>query len=459
MSDQNNDDLNLEDDVYDDVLDESFEEDFGDEEYLDDLEDLDLESDDLGGFDDDIPDGDFDDEWDDEDDDGLTGAGAGAQKKKSNFEMSFNAMAITGAVIVGLGVFGYQVVSKKPVVSIDTFKSALNMKGATDGVVFGDGEEGQTLDQTQDTVDTTSDNNNKTGFLYDPDILDSMEMELEDTPPMPSTISSETKEEIEPIPNIEDTIELPEFSNPVEDAVLEQVPRPPADVTDIDDALSDLIEPQEPAVSIKAEEFLKEKIKDREEQKAEVIKPIEEPVEIVATPEVVKPEPVQETKKEIAPVKVEQTSVAPNTTMPANTDVIKKLDMIVNRLDEMQGQINQIKQNGSSQIDNMSETISSLKAELGNIKSAPKAAAPVKAKTVKKAPVKKAAPKKKATKPRVSWDLRAAQPGKAWVSRKGQNNMQPVVVGDTLTGVGRITSISYSGGRWVVQGTSGRIRQ
>lgn len=454
MSDQNNDDLELDDD-YDDVLDESFEEDFGDDEYLEDLEDLDLESDDLGGFDDDIPDGDFDDEWDEAGDDDLVGAGAGAQKKKSNFDMSFNAMVITGAVVVGLGVFVYQVVSKKPVVSLDTFTSALNMTGATDGVVFGD-DENQAPTQTQDSVDDTSDkNSDKTGFLYDPDILDSMEMELEDSPPMPSTISSEEKDgSIEESSIVENTVENAVLPNVVEDIEIPQVPRPPEDVVDIDDALSDLAPPEEPKVSIKAEEFLKEKIEARENQKEQA--PEVQDSQLVAdVTEQPAPKPAAEEKPIVVP-ESKQEDVVTNVTVDG--DVLKKLDMIVSRLDDMESQIKQIKQSGSSQIEGMSETITSLKEELANVKSAPKSAkAPV---VAEKAPVKKAAPKKKrVSKPKARWELRAAQPGKAWVSRKGQQNMQPVVIGDTLDGVGRITSISYNGSRWVVQGTSGSIRQ
>jgi len=86
---------------------------------------------------------------------------------------------------------------------------------------------------------------------------------------------------------------------------------------------------------------------------------------------------------------------------------------------------------------------------------------------VKKAPVKKTAVKKKApakTKaaPKsktVQWELRAAQPGKAWVAQKGRDDLQPVIVGDTLSGLGRITSISYVNNGWIVTGQKGSIKQ
>jgi intracellular multiplication protein IcmG len=57
------------------------------------------------------------------------------------------------------------------------------------------------------------------------------------------------------------------------------------------------------------------------------------------------------------------------------------------------------------------------------------------------------------------WVLRGAQPGQALVARAGQADTQTIRPGDTLPGIGRITAISYQDGRWVVEGTQGRITQ
>lgn len=468
MSDQNKDDLELGDDAYDDVLDESFEEDFGEDEYL---EDLDLEADDLGGFDgleEDVTDAEFDDEWEESDEGEFIGAGA-QKEKRDGFNMSFNAMVITGAIVLGLIVLVFQVVTKKPIASLDTFISALSLEGSSDGVVFGDGNKENATPEKQDTASSnTAETEEKTGFLYDPDILDSMEMELEDTPPMPSTISSEEKTEEEfDAPVIENTVELPEFSDPAPMAA-NQIPRSPEEnTTKLEEALSDLEIPKEvvkePVVNVKAEDFLKEKIEARKEEKETQREEITQEVAEMEKPESV---PEAKTSVELKNVQEEKPVIesSPQTndvSVAVSGDILKKLDIIVSRLDDVESQINQIKQSGNSQIKDMSDTISSLKTELGAIKSAPapKVAAAKTPSVAKKKSVKKAVPKKRVSKPKVSWELRAAQPGKAWVSQKGQDNMQPVVVGDTLSGVGRITSISYSGGRWVVQGTSGRIRQ
>ena len=57
------------------------------------------------------------------------------------------------------------------------------------------------------------------------------------------------------------------------------------------------------------------------------------------------------------------------------------------------------------------------------------------------------------------WILRSAQPGKATVAPKGSNDIRSISVGESLSGIGRIQSISNASGRWVVTGTTGSISQ
>ncbi len=97
-------------------------------------------------------------------------------------------------------------------------------------------------------------------------------------------------------------------------------------------------------------------------------------------------------------------------------------------------------------------------------------------KSSKKKAARKAAPKKKpilhdktssrssrSTKPKAvtkkSWVLKSAQPGKAVIAEGGTNYLRSVEVGSTLSGIGKITSISNETGRWIVRGTQGRIAQ
>jgi hypothetical protein len=64
-------------------------------------------------------------------------------------------------------------------------------------------------------------------------------------------------------------------------------------------------------------------------------------------------------------------------------------------------------------------------------------------------------------KPSLSWRLRSAKPGKAWVTSVGSNEITLVQTGDNLPGLGKITAVAKDSisGRWFVQGTQGRIEQ
>lgn len=58
------------------------------------------------------------------------------------------------------------------------------------------------------------------------------------------------------------------------------------------------------------------------------------------------------------------------------------------------------------------------------------------------------------------WVLKAAKPGIAWVAKKGSSDISMVEPGDSLKGIGKVTSITRnSSGYWVVSGTKGRISQ
>jgi len=59
----------------------------------------------------------------------------------------------------------------------------------------------------------------------------------------------------------------------------------------------------------------------------------------------------------------------------------------------------------------------------------------------------------------VSWVLRAASPGQAWVATSAQaHDLKEVHVGDTLPGIGQVTAIQQEGDNWVVKGSKGMIQ-
>lgn len=57
------------------------------------------------------------------------------------------------------------------------------------------------------------------------------------------------------------------------------------------------------------------------------------------------------------------------------------------------------------------------------------------------------------------WVLKGAQSGQAILGSLGHDDLRTVTVGETVSGLGRITSIERTGSGWVVQGTSGSVSQ
>lgn len=154
----------------------------------------------------------------------------------------------------------------------------------------------------------------------------------------------------------------------------------------------------------------------------------------------------------------------------------------LDRLEQKIGKAPEIVQE-SGEIKDLKETVKRLETRISGLSSAAAAPVAVPASEKKAAPVRKESEKKvrssssvaSVPKPRVAvtkavapsltaqsvpaLEIRAAQPGRAWVARPGDNDLQSVSVGDTLPGIGRVTSIAQVGGRWVVEGTRGRLNQ
>ena len=178
------------------------------------------------------------------------------------------------------------------------------------------------------------------------------------------------------------------------------------------------------------------------EEQQNVVLNIEEPVEVQESPADTMTETISQT-------------VTTNVDNQNYQLLETKLDMIVSRLDAMEDRIGQVQQSDNPSTSAMESEIAALKKEISRLASLKQTQTTSKPKS-SSSPAKHVQPKAPAP---TRWELRGAQPGKAWVSKKGQKSVQAVGVGDNLSGVGRITSISYKMDRWVVQGTMGQIRQ
>ncbi len=140
---------------------------------------------------------------------------------------------------------------------------------------------------------------------------------------------------------------------------------------------------------------------------------------------------------------------APVGTMSAAEN--EKLDMILSRLDDL---------------DDLKDSIQALEKRIDKLEKAPRQtaarSAPAKSSSASTA-VKKSSSTSSSVRAQAqvqsAWVLKSAQPGQALVARKGENDMVRVSVGETLSGLGRITDIHMQNGRWVVQGTKNKITQ
>lgn len=253
-----------------------------------------------------------------------------------------------------------------------------------------------------------------------------------------------------------------------------------------------------PSTSEALKEKLEEKVADAKEKTEEVVADVKEDVKDIVTPdpisvaEEVTPEP-----EPIAPVA--ETPATPAQPVANNEEVAAlsaKLDTLLKRMDQIENDLDTVRDAKGTDTKALEKTVASLKSDLAAIKDRPAPAiresSPDDVAEVEEAP-KPVAVKKKTSKPVVAedeayspsapastvpvakptpapapakaqtssgrWELRAAQPGRAWVSKPGERDMQAVAVGENLAGIGRITGITYQNGRWTVSGTQGSIQQ
>lgn len=385
-----------------------------------------------------------DENWDDETDDVLAAPveGAGAQKKKSGGVS--NNMIIAGAFVVGLIVLGWQVVTKKPP-QLEQFKSALGMTGATDGPVFGE-------KPADETGQATTDNQ---GFLNDQQAVPGFENKLPespvtDSPPMPAPIASAEDTSMTPMPAPENAIVAEGEVDVTTQGDQNMVPRSPED--DIPDTAA---MPDAPA--LKAEDILKQAIENRNRDTQAPTPETPSAAEMVAPAPVIAPEPVapvvEPASAEPAPAPVAEVAALEE----KNAQTAKQLEELTARLADMEQKLAEKDQ----KIESVTAEMKTLAEQAKAAEAAPAPSAPAQTADAapKPAPVKKAAAPKKAKTAGGNWILRAAQPGRAWVSKQGEREMTALQVGDTLPGIGRITAISFTGGRWAVEGTQGNVRQ
>lgn len=201
------------------------------------------------------------------------------------------------------------------------------------------------------------------------------------------------------------------------------------------------------------------------------------------TPHEVTDAPPMPTPMDMAPpATTTEIAAAPQTEM--SPDIVQKLDSIATRLGGIEEQIGNLKDNTArkGELTEIQTALQRLEKRMGvldeKIKTASeqKPAAQEKSpearpekkteitprpapRPEKTAPTKPIAAPQPAAAPPARWVLKSALPGKALVAREGDPQILSIEPGANLPGIGRITDIFVEQGRWVVQGTDGRITQ
>lgn len=169
------------------------------------------------------------------------------------------------------------------------------------------------------------------------------------------------------------------------------------------------------------------------------------------------PEAVPELPAGLAPTPTlnAEPKPAPVDNAAATTEMQEKLSEAESRIADLEKQLEEAKANAANNNDRPFERASAAEPVKVARPARPQATAP-------KTSVKRVVANDDTPKPilRSNWELRSAQPGQAMVSTKtGKGDIRTVFVGDTLSGIGRITAITKTPSGWVVRGTTGTLHQ
>lgn len=476
-------DINFEDFSDDDLNEEQLEEEMAAEETSDD------------GFSDDNF---ADEDW--QDDDADAGDPGLVKKGKTKEGLGFNTIVIIGAFILGAGVLAFNVMVKsnqQTGESSNIFQSMLNIGGIMDGDLFGEQEKTKTPEQIASQEAQTQNE----GFLNNPGVLIPSDQPPQPTPIAPPEEAPTDSQPLTPMPDVTaqpaqgEMPRGPDDGAPENNVAIAELPAdtqtPPASTT------------QETAtVTPSAEDILKEAMANREQKGAvaETVAQTPAPTDIApATPksappvETIAEAPVETPEPPAVPVVAQ--AVPPETgpsseAIAENAKAVEaldqRLDTLLQRMDQIKSELSTVRNSAKpADTSGLEQTIETLKVEITELKNCPAPSVPAAKKPVpleepdevdepaaeiaeapKPAPVKKAAKPKAASKTAAPssaspgrWELRAAQPGRAWVSKAGERDMQSVEIGQSLPGIGRVTGIVYQNGRWTVQGTAGQLNQ
>ncbi len=480
--------------------DDAFEADeFDDASYQDDDSDITV-LDDAGN--DDIVDDEFDEAaWDEGADEETGKAGKKNKKAQNNYTggekkspLNFNNIVIAGGVVVGVVVLLVMMGGSAPQqggAPSNMFQSIMNISGVMDRTIYGDDAKTPTAEE----LNVAQQQSDSEGFLNNPEAA----LPPTDAPPQPNPIAPAEDQASADEPMLEapvitadgaaprgpdgvDAVSVKENDDtaallPLDASVPEEVAPaidmlPPSETKDVD------VSSENPA-----EELLKQAIADRNAAAPVVA----ETATLEAAPSPITEEPkTLETPKEVpapeivsTPVSASPVPVVSNIDANALSNLESKLDTLLKRMDKIESDIGSVRDSNSEDYGQIAQNVAALRSDVDRMKKSPtpqSSAQPTQRKEqrvqqsnklVKKETQKSPAPLVKRADPVATiaqgtenkWVLRAAQPGRAWVSLQGERDMQSVEVGQTLAGIGKISAIIFESGRWTITGSQGRITQ
>lgn len=376
---------------------------------------------------DDLDDDLADEAWDDLDDDGDAMDGTGddsiqGQKKKSFFMKNFNMIVIVLALVFGAVLF-YSQFSAPP---------------------------SPTSGSAMPAPDAMADDTAETDAMPAPSPMDTPDMG-QDTGqgdlPMPTPMDSSEDAELTPMP-------MPETSMPM--PMAQDIPPVPAEEADPVASMPDMSAPA-PEAPMPAEE--------PEQTMAIEITSTQEPVTTAAA------DPALRADMTALQERVESLS----------SDLQTQMKKTADQMTAMAETLSSLESSLAKRLDAIEKTARDAKKLAESRPAAPARAAQPPAED-RPAPAPKAAPAAEkqpapampprdntaqepgfsyssgaASRQTVEWELRSAQPGRAVIYGSKTGDTRTVEVGDSLSGIGKILSISVQNGRWVVQGTQGQI--
>lgn len=205
-----------------------------------------------------------------------------------------------------------------------------------------------------------------------------------------------------------------------------------------------------------------------EEQEIDALAELQEPAPVLEEDAIVEPAPAP---ADAAPATPEIDTNALELELDDLNDTVAEQDNALEQAEAEQSALSAQLEEATSKISELESKVAKLQAALDEAKATPAEAEPkeepvakeeISVATIKPAPVPKTEPKpaaKPAPTKSVNWVLRAAQPGVATISPEDGSDLRRVEVGDRVSGLGKIQSIAVENGKWVVQGSEGRVTQ